>query len=111
VKKDQELLSVDVTFEIVKVHDYFGIRISTCKFNQLVPNENFVIFLNEFVVHLNSSKRDGKYFDLSISFFYFFQVIEKQSKIDTLTLDDMLEVQFIEGLLVLLIQLRLYYSC
>lgn len=104
VEKNQVLLSVDVTFEIVKVQTNFGIKISTCKFNQLVPNKIFMAFLNQFVVHLNSSKSDGKYFKLPVSFFYFFQVIEMESEIDILRLDDVLEVQFIQGLLILLLQ-------
>ena len=62
VSKNRELISIDVSFQIVKVCNFFGIRISACKINQLVPKEIFLTFLNQFVVHLNSSQRDGKYF-------------------------------------------------
>jgi hypothetical protein len=96
------LISVDVTFTIVKVHDYFGLRLNSCKLNQTIDALVFNAFIYEFITYITSPERhaEGRCFTKPISFCYFFQVIEENSTIEKLQIDDVLEVHFIKGLLV-----------
>jgi hypothetical protein len=108
VLKDDYLVSWDFSIQIVKIYnDFFGLRLGSCKFNQIIEKSIFFQFLQEFCCELNreptsdedkKSKRvSGLYLKQQIDFYYFYQVIQN-SDLENITMDDILEVAFIKGL-------------
>ena len=108
VLKDSHLVSWDFTIQIVKIYNnYFGLKLGSCKFNQVIENSIFLEFLDKFCAELNyepipneDGKKDtvsGRYFKPLIDFYYYSQVV-RHSDLENIKTDDILEVAFIESL-------------
>lgn len=107
VLKDSYLVSWDFTIQIVKIYnDYFGLKLGSCKFNQVIESSIFLQFLTEFCAELNreptpnedavEKSASGQYFKPQIDFYYYYQVV-RNSDVENIETDDMLEVAFIKG--------------
>lgn len=101
VLKNDFVLSWDVTMQIVRTNGYFGLQLSSCKFNQIIEKSIYIDFIKHFCDKLlvDSDEKDlcmKSYFHHKISFYYYCQVILKSDK--NFRKDDEYELAFIKGL-------------